>query len=137
MNKILLGIVGVLVVAGGFFLLSRGSQKTNTVATPASTTQATASPSATQSANTVTLTANGFSPTTITGKKGDTVSFVNKSGTVAQINSDSHPIHNLFPFLNLGRIADGQSLSVVIPQTGTFTYHNHLDPTERGTIIAQ
>jgi len=136
MNKILLGIVGVLIVAGGFFLLSRGSQKT-TVATPAPTTQVTASPSAQQSANTVTLTANGFSPATITVKKGDTVSFVNKSGTLAQINSDPHPIHNLFPFLNLGPIADGQTLQVVIPQTGTFTYHNHLDPTERGTIIAQ
>lgn len=136
MNKILLGIVVVLIVAGGFFLLSRGSQK-NVVATPKPTTQASASPTATQSANTVTLTANGFSPATITVKKGDAVTFTNKSGADAQINSDPHPTHNLFPFLNLGRIADGQSLSVVISQIGTFTYHNHLDPTERGTIISQ
>lgn len=136
MNKILLGAVGLVIVIGAFFLFSNGS-KTAIAPTSKPKVEASASPTATQSANTVTLTANGFSPATITVKKGDTVTFTNKSGADAQINSDPHPIHNLYPFLNLGRITDGQSLSVVIPQKGTFTYHNHLDPSERGTIIAQ
>lgn len=138
MNKIYLAIVAIVVLTAGAFLLS--SNKTNVTKVETSTqpvATSIASPSAKAEENTVTVTANGFEPQTITVKVGSTVTWINKSGTTVIINSDPHPIHNFWPFLNLGSFADGGSVSATFQKSGTYTYHNHLDPSQKGTVIAQ
>lgn len=93
------------------------------------------SPSATQ--NTVTLTQSGFQPTSLSIKAGDTVTWINKSGVPATVNSNPHPTHTDYPPLNLGQFSDGSSLTLTFPTAGTYGYHNHLNPSETGTIIVR
>lgn len=68
---------------------------------------------------------------------GTTVVWVNNNGQAATVNSDPHPTHTLFPFLNLGGFEDGSSVSAKFDKVGVYTYHNHLDPTETGTVIVE
>lgn len=106
-------------------------------ATTPTTTQTTPTGSSTQQQNAVTLTQNGWSPATLTIKVGQTVTWINKSGQVATVNSNPHPTHTDYPPLNLGSFSNGSSLSLVFPKAGTYGYHNHLSPSETGTIIVQ
>jgi len=85
----------------------------------------------------VTLTSKGFSPQTITIKAATIVTWTNQSGTAASVNSAVHPTHQVYPPLNLGEFEDGGSLSLVFDSPGTYKYHNHLNPTQVGTIIVE
>ena len=87
--------------------------------------------------NTIMLTQDGFSPSTITIQKGDSISWVNKSGKDATVNSDPHPTHTLYPPLNVGRFANGETLTLTFDATGTYGYHNHLDASQKGTILVE
>lgn len=89
------------------------------------------------SAITVILTSTGFIPSEITVKKGERIIWINKSGKTATINSDNHPTHLLYPFLNLGEFNTGSSVQAVFNSIGTFTYHNHYQPSEKGTITVK
>ncbi|HKC15046.1 MAG TPA: cupredoxin domain-containing protein [Patescibacteria group bacterium] len=144
-NKILIGTIAVLVLGIGAFALL--SNKTNNQAavsvsstpTPTITSSPTASatPSAKMEERNVNVTANGFVPQTLKINAGTKVTWTNKSGVTANVSSDPHPIHTLWPFLNLGNFADGSSVSVTFDKTGIYTYHNHLDPSMTGTVIVQ
>lgn len=152
-SKVLLGIIViVLILVGGFVLLRGfGSQSMNTSQTTStqpgssgapmiqqnSSGQANSASPIVQAQNTVTLTANDWSPATLTIKAGQTVTWVNKSGQEATVNSNPHPIHTDYPPLNLGSFPDGGTLSLTFPTAGTYGYHNHLDPSETGMIIVQ
>ena len=94
-------------------------------------------PTPQQSQNTVTLTSNGFSPVTLTISVGQTVTWVNESGQAATVNSDDHPVHTGYTQLNLGSFSDGGILTLKFDEPGTFGYHNHLNPSEIGTITVQ
>lgn len=85
--------------------------------------------------HTVTLTSKGFEPKDIKIKQGDVIHWVNKSGKLATVNSDNYPTNRLYPVLNLGEFTDGSSVQAKISRLGTLTYHNHLIPSQRGTII--
>lgn len=143
-------VIGGIIYAGiyYFFLAKKGGYNYNqpgqsqtpqqpTTQQQASPTTAQVSPTAQQSQTTVTLTANGFSPTSLTIKAGQTVTWMNKSGEGATVNSDPHPVHTAYPPLNLGSLPDGGTLSLTFDKLGTYGYHNHLSPSERGTIIVQ
>ena len=94
-------------------------------------------PSAVENQASVTLTSSGFSPATLTIKAGTTVTWTNKSGSDATVNSNPHPVHTDYPPLNLGSFSDGGTLSLKFDKPGTYGYHNHLNPSEKGTIIVQ
>lgn len=140
-------VIGGIIYAGiyYFFLAKKGGYNSNqsgqyqspaTQQASPTTTQATPTP-AQQSQNTVTLTTNGFSPTSLTIKVGQTVTWVNKSGEAATVNSDPHPVHTAYTPLNLGNFPDGGTLSLTFDKPGTYGYHNHLNPSERGTIVVE
>ncbi len=80
---------------------------------------------------------DGFSPQTLTVKKGDTVVWINQSGGAVTVNSDPHPTHNKNRFLNRGEFASGSSVQVTFVAAGTYGYHNHFNPSQKGTIIVQ
>ncbi len=94
--------------------------------------------------NVVTYTDNGFSPKTLTIKKGDTVVFENKASDDARVASNPHPIHNGYPttggcvgstFDSCANIAPNQAWSFKFDIVGSWGYHNHLNPSEGGTIV--
>lgn len=134
MNKILLIIVALIVALGAFILL--GNKKT----APAISTQSTAQPTVIKTNNpitTITLSDTGFVPKDIIVKTGTRVIWVNKSGKTATVNSDDHPTHRLYPFLNLGEFENSSSVQVVAEKTGKYSYHNHLNASETGTVTVE
>ena len=142
MNKILLVIIALIAILGAFTFL--GNKKT----TPATSTQQsesmkpkeTTKPVVTQPSNpvvNVVLTDTGFLPKDITVKAGTRVIWVNKSGKAATVNSDDHPTHRLYSFLNLGEFVDDSSVQVVIEKAGKYSYHNHLNASEIGTVTVE
>lgn len=145
-QKIAAVIIVLVVIGVGLliFFVNRGSQSATATPTPQATTQAaanaTATPAGASQANTaatIRFTSDGFSPATLTVAVGTTVTIVNDSGDTVSFASNPHPTHTDHPFLNLGEIAPGQSKTVKITAAGTLGYHDHLDPSMTGTIVAQ
>lgn len=139
-SKILIGAVILIVVIGAIVLIvnKEGYQA------PAAETQ---SPSNVSSSNeektisaeqaTVTLSQSGFEPATVTVKAGTRVIWTNSSGKLATVDSAGHPAHLAYPPLNLGEFSDGSQVSVVFDKTGTYKYHNHLSPSQTGTVVVE
>ncbi|MEK7631492.1 MAG: cupredoxin domain-containing protein [Patescibacteria group bacterium] len=92
-------------------------------------------PAATGSA--VTVTASGFSPSTLTVKAGTNVTWTNNSGDTIRIASDPHPTHTDLPGLDSATLNNGDKYSFTFTQVGSWGYHDHFSPTTRGTIIVQ
>ncbi len=150
-NKVILGIVLVVIVIGAIIALGKkeGAPTTSPSPTPqAQTNPPTSTPTvSTSSAQPtteapakeamVTLTKDGFSPQTVTIKVGTKVTWTNKSGDIATVNSDPHPQHTAYPSLNLGEFNDGETLSFIFTKPGTYGYHNHLNPTSTGTVTVE
>ena len=70
-------------------------------------------------------------------KKGGTVSWINASSKSGTVNSASHPNHNLHRFLNLGEFPSGSSFEAIFEKEGTYSYHNHLNPQQQGTVVVK
>lgn len=94
----------------------------------------------------VTYTQDGFSPSTLTIKKGDTVVFKNESQEGMWTASADHPTHAKYPttggcagstFDACKGITSGDSWSFQFDEKGGWTYHNHLNPGKTGKIIVE
>lgn len=121
-----------------FVLAKKGGSPYNPVPTTTPAVTSESSPSAEVTPQEVILlTTNGFSPATLTIKAGTKVIWVNQSGTDATVNSSPHPAHTDYQPLNLGSLIDGGKVSLTFDKSGTYKYHNHLSPTQFGTIIVQ
>ena len=88
---------------------------------------------------TITIGSNGVSPNSVTISVGQSVTFVNSSGSSREINSDPHPAHTSCPSINVvGAIGNGQTkLTNSFTGTGTCTFHDHGQPDNnslKGTI---
>ncbi len=87
---------------------------------------------------TVRYSSSGFAPATLTVSVGGTVSFMNGSNTNMWVASDPHPIHNDYPDFDAGRgYAPGDTYEFTFTKTGTYGYHDHLNPTRGGTIVVE
>lgn len=137
-NKLVWGIVVILVLGAGAMLLLNNKANNQPAQTVDQTQNATPTQEVkpTEEVN-VTVSASGYTPKTITVKRGAKVVWKNTSGGPVTVNSDAHPTHLLWPFLNLGKFEDGSSVSVVFEKSGTYTYHNHLDASMVGTVIVE
>lgn len=148
---IVVAVVVVLVVLGVVVFASPQSGNSNDSANTTNTSQTnslgtqnrntTNSAPAITSQNAVTITSSGFSPATLTVHKGDTVRWVNASGSQAYVAPDEHPTHQAYPGqwddAGDGDIANGQEYSHTFTSTGTFLYHDHLRANRTGTIIVE
>lgn len=85
----------------------------------------------------VDYTNSGFSPATITVKKGTTVKFVDKSGVPMSIASNPHPTHTDYPGFDQGKSdAKGkEDYSFTFDKVGTWGFHDHLRPSNGGTVV--
>lgn len=84
---------------------------------------------------TITATNDGFTPSTVTVKKGQTIKVVNNSSLSIQFSSDNHPTHLLDPELNMSGLEPGESGVVTPENVGSHGYHDHEHPDHTGTII--
>ncbi len=87
----------------------------------------------------ISITSNGFEPATVTIKKGQAVEWTNNDEAQHQIASDPHPTDDALPNLNDNIPLDsGDSFSYVFDKTGTYTYHDELNPLKfNGTVIVE
>jgi plastocyanin len=131
---IVAAIIIIIVIAGGIFLYSNSSKKeaANNQPTPTEQAQTT-----NEGAQIITLSPDGFTPATLTVKVGTRVRWVNKSGELGDVDSDPHPVHTSYPPMNFGTFSDGSSVELVFDKAGTYHYHNHLNPSQRGTIVVE
>jgi|SRR5664279_5349880 len=145
MNKsIIIGLVAVIVIGGGGYLVLHKNNNNPSTASTAQSTPSSApssqssSPSSNQqAAATITYSDSGFSPSTTTVKSGDTVAIKNTSSNDMQLDSNPHPIHTDDTDLNVGPVSAGQTKTFTVTKTGTFGFHNHLNPGDTATIIVQ
>jgi plastocyanin len=92
---------------------------------------------------TVTITANGVSPATVTVAVGQTVTFINNDSRSHEMASNPHPQHGSCPSMEAGlsTISPGQTkVTHNFGNAGTCGYHDHLDDTNtrfQGTIVVQ
>lgn len=144
MNRIItVGVIILLILGVGGFVLYRNMRYTGV-------SGVSAKPSVTSgiqnntipaqgigNSSTVRVTSTGFQPMNLTISAGTTVVWMNGSGVDVSINSNDHPTHLLYPPLNLGRVSDGGQVSLTFNTPGTYGYHNHLNPSQTGTITVQ
>lgn len=98
---------------------------------------------------TVSYTNAGFSPNTVTVKKGQTVMFLNETSGPMWVGADEHPSHTMYsgtsrtthcaadytgekPFDQCG---SGATYTFTFTKPGTWTYHNHAAAQAQGTIV--
>jgi plastocyanin len=76
----------------------------------------------------ISITGSGFIPKTVKIKTGDTVTWTNTDSAPHQIASDPHPTHTAVPGLLGDPIDKNETFSFTYEKTGTFTYHDELNP---------
>jgi plastocyanin len=102
--------------------------------------------------NVVTYTDAGYSPNALTIKKGETVTFKNQSSRSMWPASAIHPTHRVYSGTSLdehcpdtaGTAFDAckgflpsQSWSFTFNKTGTWKYHDHLNPGATGVVVVE
>ncbi len=135
-SRLIFGVVVlVVIIVAGYLIISTGiGQQHKTAQTLINQQQIINSH---EQRATVTLTGSGFNPATLTVKPGTRIIWLNKSGTNGSVNSDNHPTNLLYPFLNLGQFNNGSSVSVVFKKAGKYTYHNEVNPEQKGTVVVE
>lgn len=97
--------------------------------------------SAGASGATITITAAGISPGSVTVSVGQSVTFVNTDTRNHEMASDPHPAHGSCPSIERGiaTLAAGQTrLTLGFAGAGTCAFHDHLADTNtslRGSIV--
>lgn len=151
MKTVIVIVIALLIIGGGALALFSGNDKTadaptntpnsssnNTPTDQGSNqnsnpTDSTSNQASTQ--NTIVYTDSGFSPSNLSVKTGTLVTVKNSSSSTLEYNSDPHPSHTTNPELNQGSIEPGQSVSFKVTKTGTHGYHNHLNPSRKGSLV--
>ena len=163
-NAVIASFVAIIVIIGAGYLIFRpaGSSVPEYAAPagqtvpPATDQAANASDAASASLGVsaatpvvVTLTDSGFSPETITVKKGQTVTFVNQSKSGMWVASDPHPTHQGYdgttrnehcvpgyegaaPF---DECTVANQFTFTFGQVGSWGYHNHVIDEQHGTVV--
>ena len=147
---LLIVLVIVVLIAGGYFLV-KGQNKTQQQSTQDTQTTQNAQPStqpssmknqsssssaSSEGANSVNYTANGFEPNSITIKAGETVTWTNKDTDDMWVASNPHPTHTDYPgFDALKNIPPNGTYSFTFTKVGTWGYHNHLNPSQKGEVV--
>ncbi len=84
----------------------------------------------------VTMSDDGFSPSSFSVHKGDRVDFKNIStSTYHWPASDLHQTHELYPEFDPKKpIPPGETWSFVFDRVGAWRFHDHLHSSKRGTL---
>lgn len=145
MNKtLIITIIVILLIVAGYFIFRGSSTPTlypsSTDQTPISINNVPQTPTSTSTKENlvVNYTDSGFSPKTITIKKGQTVTFVNQSSSDMWVASNPHPVHTDYPgFDEKASVGNGGSWSFTFNKVGQWGYHNHKNPSSGGTVVVE
>jgi plastocyanin len=87
----------------------------------------------------VQITSSGFSPANITVKSGTLVTWINNDTVSHEVGANPYPSHATLPQFDSGKmpVAPGSSYSYTFTKSGTFGYHDHLNPTLHGQVTVQ
>jgi len=156
-----ISLVVVVVAVAAWFIFRNAKESIAPILTPTPTPTIsllppTPTPSSTptpsQQSNTVIYTDSGYSPATITIKKGQTVTWKNNSSKQAWTASAIHPTHKVYPgtditlcgtptfapmFDSCTGISPDQSWPFRFDSVGTWKYHNHMNSAHYGTVIVE
>ncbi|OGD87392.1 hypothetical protein A2870_01450 [Candidatus Curtissbacteria bacterium RIFCSPHIGHO2_01_FULL_41_11] len=87
---------------------------------------------------TITLDESGFSPATSNVNSDGSVTWTNSSEKNGGIASDPHPTHTSNQELTDGQfvlnLAPGASATVTVTKKGTWGFHDHLNPSAKGSV---
>ncbi len=90
---------------------------------------------------TIVYTNTGFSPKSAMMKVGGSLTWTNNSDDEIQLGVNPHPGHTGDRSITGGEfvvaLGKGESKTIVVSENGTFGYHNHLNPDNKGTITVQ
>jgi plastocyanin len=162
MSNTMIVIIALVVIVGGYLLVKSMAPAPSSVATspttvniqspttspadttlpttsdtPSLTTTPALSPSTGQTM-TINYSSTGFSPASTTIKAGTTVVWKNNDTDPMQIDSNPHPTHTSYPPMNASTPTQpGDTYTFTFTDPGTYGYHNHLNPANKGTIIVQ
>lgn len=130
-------VILVILVVGviGIGLLVRPMISKNTVSssqTSAASTSAAPTKLSLYQAQ-ILIASRGFSPTSVKVKKGDSVAWVRKDGLMHLIVSDSGPA----TFTGQGALQFNDMYLTTFNTVGTYTYHDQLNPSLKGTVIVE
>jgi plastocyanin len=141
-------VISVLILLGAYFFASVGNviQSGNTIKVTGTGS------SVMQNEKIIEIDSNGFSPSTLVISKGDIVTFVNKDSMPHWPASALHSTHSIYPGSGIEKcgtseqdtifdackgISPGKSWSFAFYETGTWSYHDHLDARLVGTITVE
>ncbi len=132
-KAIVISIIVLVIVGVGYFVLSKPntSIENTTNATPQNNDRVLKTID-------ILITASGFTPSSVTIHKGETVKFTNTDSSPHWPASNPHPSHTGYAgFDALRPVPPGQSYSFKFERLGKFGFHDHLDPSLGGTVTVQ
>ena len=133
--------VGLIAISA--FILSACKTNSQTSSQDNNTSQTQTAPvEETKGAATIIATDLGFDIKEVTINAGESITWVNNSSRTIQIGSANHPDHKINPDLTGGEyvveIPAGQSKTVSAgTKVGRWAFHNHLKPSEGGTVVIE
>lgn len=129
---LIVAFIFITVAFVGYLFLNSKSSEKSPVTPPTTKT------SAVKQAK-ITITKDGFVPAVIQVKKGTEVIWTNTDETAHQVASDPHPTHDKLKDLGDGEVlAKGESFSFIFEKSGSFTFHDHLNPIKfKGEVIVE
>jgi plastocyanin len=125
-SRLVIGIVVAVVVCviAGICLQGHKSTVSSPSAIPAAAVNITSS--------------GGFVPATISVKIGQAVVWTNKDSKPHIVASDPYPTDNILPDLNAKQpMGLNDTYSYIFRAAGTYTYHDDLNPSLKGTVVVQ
>jgi plastocyanin len=94
----------------------------------------------------VEITASGYSPNQITIELGEEVTWTNRNSRAHWVASAVHPTHAAYPepggcigskFDSCRALEPGENWSFTFNQKGTWFYHDHLNPSNTGSVVVE
>jgi|SRR3989344_6392860 len=162
MNKTLAIIIAIVVIGGGAWYFMKGDyaekkEEMQATSTPEEAVQGIPIPGAVGPemvavGGTVTYTDEGFSPSPLTIKVGESVEFKNVSSRETWPASAMHPEHTVYPGTDIkkcgtddstqmfdacGGVVPGGSWTFTFNEKGEWGYHDHLNAKYFGKIVVQ
>ncbi|MBP6868514.1 MAG: hypothetical protein KBC16_00180 [Candidatus Pacebacteria bacterium] len=156
MKKLIAILIVVLIAGAGVVYVQtqevRAPEATITTETPSASEQK--SPGSPIS-HTIIYDGQGFSPTTLTVKAGETVTFVNQSTRGMWVGADEHPTHTSYDGSSTSQhcgktgpvdatvfdqciaVQNGGSWSFTFTKVGSFDFHNHVAGGAHGTVVVE
>lgn len=124
-------LIILIVLVGGYILVMRKS----TTPTQTNNTVKVTEPNQKQTVVEVSYKDGEFNPNKLTVKKGTTVKFINQSNDQMWVASNPHPVHTDLPgFDELEATGNRGSYEYAFIKVGTWGYHNHINPSSKGSI---